>query len=1144
MRLASLTLQGFKSFGNRVSIEFAPGVTAIIGPNGSGKSNVIDALKWTTGGGRAREFRAADKTDLIFHGASGKRSVGLAEVEVELRDGSRSVKVYRSLDRDGVTRLRLGGRPARLLDVEEALTGSGLGRSGVAIIGQGEVSQVLMADPEKLLEYVAEAAGVARLSGRREQTTARLETAGHHLARLQDVLVELSARRAALAVEAQAAKRHASLSAEQLALRFTLAHARVTALVAELRELDEKRGLLEAALLDGRERLEALREATRAAARLRDEAEERHREAATQLEYRRGNLRVAEERLARLAERATSMRTQSAAARAELERLEGLAPPKRPEEEPAAAQERAATAQALAREAEEALAAAAVLEGRRREEHERLRQRHAVAEREAAGAAQARASLLAQAERVAEQLASLAQAADEVDLPSLMERQAAAAALLSRVEAQVEAQRAALQRVHEEHALLAAEAVSRHHAANRSRAALEARKGYAQGPRNALTSGIPGVIGAVADLVKVAPQHQEAIAGALGRRAEYVVVDDARTGEAVLDHVRRAGGFVTVLPLDLLRAPHDRGGAQLAGRPGVIAPALDLASFDAKYATLFEFLLGGTVVVDTLASATAIARRDAHRPRMVTLGGDVVEPSGAMSGGKRSQHAAVLGAAADLEQAEAAASAAAAAAEEGSTRLVEAQALMRELLAAQRAAAEENRAAAQALAAAREERAGHERLVADLLVRKEELAAELAALPETASSGQQPGHADLTEALAAAEVELAAAVTALEAARTLAASRKAAAADARQAAALAEERWRVYAEAEVRYAASSERAAALRDELEALREREAALGRELVEATAARDLAKAAVPESLAAEEAGVAGARQALAAAEASLTRETEAQARRAQELEEAKVQAARRDTGLELAQEELRGFPPGTPSLEVSERAARARLREVSDELAGLGAVNHRAVAELEEVTERNGTLEAEVIQASLAVAELQAALERIDKETTTRLGAALQRLQESFGRHVRQLFGNDARGGIEVELEGARPVGLRIRLQPPGKQTHSLHLLSVGERTMGALAFLFSLMADEGGGLPVAVLDEVDAPLDEANIRRYGSFVQRLAQQGTQFVLITHQKATFEIAETLWGVTTEQGVSRVFSIRREEAPQAVGAAVAAPG
>src|SRR5690606_36576929 len=223
------------------------------------------------------------------------------------------------------------------------------------------------------------------------------------------------------------------------------------------------------------------------------------------------------------------------------------------------------------------------------------------------------------------------------------------------------------------------------------------------------------------------------------------------------------------------------------------------------------------------------------------------------------------------------------------------------------------------------------------------------------------------------------------------------------------------------------------------------------------------------------------------------------------------------------LEDFPPGVAKLELSERAARQRLREVTDALEALGAVNHRAAGELEEVRARRESLEVEAVQATLAVAELQSALERIDRETSDLVDAALQRLRSSFGRHVQHLFGPDARGAIEVDTDGRRPTGVRIRLTPPGKQTKSLHLLSVGERTMGALAFLFALMGDGSTGLPVAVLDAVDAPLDEAKIRRFATFLTRLARHGTQFILITHQKATFEVADALWGVTTERGVSR---------------------
>ncbi len=1127
MRLASLTLQGFKSFGNRATFEFAPGVTAIVGPNGSGKSNVLDALRWTTGGGRAREFRATDKTDLIFHGATGKRSVGLAEVELELRHAGSNVKVYRSIDREGTTRLRLNGRAARFLDVEEALAGTGLGRSGLAIIGQGEVSQVLMADPAKLLEHVAEAAGVARLAGRRDQTVARLETAAQHLARLQDVLAELQARCAALEDEAVGARRHAELSALQLRLRFSLASMRDAGLRAEIGELEGRRGLLEAALADGRERLAALREGGKRLAADRDAAEERYREAAAQLEYRRGNLRLADERLERLAERANALAARAESVRAERARLDQATRPEPPDETERAATERAAAASAARSVREAELAAALTAERTAREAFERSRREQAAFELEVAALESRRQALATQLEQVDSQVVALEADAQGPDLEALAAREADAAQRLARLEGEADAQRGALQRVHERHALASAEAVSRGAAASRSRAAFEARRGFAQGPRNALTSGIDGVIGAVADLVQVAPEYQEAIAGALGRRAEYVVVATAETGKEVLGHVRRAGGFVTVLPLDLLRPQGERTRSWAAHR-GAVAPATELIDVDAQYTTLFDNLLGGTLVVTDLDAATAIARLPGTRPRLVTLAGDVVEPTGAMSGGRRSQHATVLGAAAELEEAEATARASSATAAEAERQLSAEQARMRERLEELRVAGEENRAATRALAEARERAAGRDRLLLDLRSRRERLVTEQAQLP-VAPAGRGRG-----EALGEAETELSVAAAKLEAARAALEETRHAAAREERTAALTAERWRQYEAARVHHEEGAARASQLATEQEELAAIAMAQREELAGATAERDAARAAVPADLAGEEQELAAARGALSRFEDELTAETAAQAERAAELEEAKLQSARREAALELAQEELRDFPEGVELLDISERAGRARLREVTEELEALGAVNHRAALDLAEVTERRENLEVEAVQATLALAELESTLGRIDRETSSRLNAALDRLQSAFSRHVRELFGSDARGAIEVESEGSRPVGVRIRLQPPGKQTHSLHLLSVGERTMGALAFLFSLIADEGGGLPVAVLDEVDAPLDEANIRRYGQFVARLAQQGTQFVLITHQKATFEIAETLWGITTEQGVSRVFSIRKEaEAP-----------
>ncbi len=1132
MRLASLTLQGFKSFGNRTTIEFDPGVTAIIGPNGSGKSNVIDALKWTSGGGRAREFRAADKTDLIFHGAAGKRSVGLAEVEVELESPGGSLKVYRSLDREGTTRLRLNGKSARFLDVEEALAGSGLGRSGLAIIGQGEVSQVLIADPAKLLEYVAEAAGVARLAGRRDQTQARLDTAMSHLDRLQDVLLELQQRCEALEAEAREAQRHTELSSEALVLRFTAAAARRTALRGELASLEERRGNLEADLLDGRERLAALRERGRQADQARDQAEERYRTASAELEFRRGNVRLAAERLERLTERRSAHAATLESLEAEAQRLEGLEPPTAPDVEPAAAQQEAAAAQARLTEARAQLDAANAAEAAARTAADRARAELSRAQLEAAGNASRRSGLAAQLAQVEERLAAL-DGDDTLSDPAVLEAKAASAGQAAEAaQSALEAGRARLQEAHERHAMASAESVARQRAAERQRAAFEARRGYAQGPRNALSSGIAGVIGSVADLVRVDEKYQEAVSGALGRRAEYVVADTAETAQKVLEHVRRSGGFVTVMPLDLLRPQGQRQLDEFTRRPGVLAAATDVIEVEPRFEVLFEQLLGGTVLVEDMRAATALARSSASRPRMVTLEGDVLETSGAMSGGRRAQQGTVLGAAADLEEAEQAAAEAEQEARAAAAALESLQAEVRAQIDTARQLAAERDEAEVELTSALQERAGRRSLIEDLQQRRHQLRSE----SDQLAAADAPGEAQL-EALRAAvdraEAEATAAAERLTALRDRESDLRLAAAAAQQSAALADERWRAYQDASARYRSSKARAATVREELGALKARGEALVREHTEATAAHELAVAAVPAGLEGEELALNEARAALKQIEEGLSGETEAQATRAQELEETKVQSARRETALELAEEELRSFPAGLEQLDLSERAARSRLRTVEEELEKLGPVNHRAANDLTETKERKEGLEVEAVQATLAVAELESALEKIDRETTQRLNVAIERLKDAFGRHVRQLFGADGRGAIEVEFDGGRPVGLRIRLQPPGKQTQSLHLLSVGERTMGALAFLFALMGDDenGGGLPVAVLDEVDAPLDEANIRRFCGFVSRLAESGTQFILITHQKATFEIADTLWGVTTEQGVSRVFSIRREE-------------
>jgi chromosome segregation protein len=354
--------------------------------------------------------------------------------------------------------------------------------------------------------------------------------------------------------------------------------------------------------------------------------------------------------------------------------------------------------------------------------------------------------------------------------------------------------------------------------------------------------------------------------------------------------------------------------------------------------------------------------------------------------------------------------------------------------------------------------------------------------------------------------------------------------EARQQLMLAVERSRQYDLEIKRFETEQQRLEDIKGQWLEAEKRSAIIAEQRKEVEATLNLAKAALPKDLDEKRIGVEQARNETQVAEAGLNTLTEAQAQKAEALEQVKLTLARREAALEIAREEKKTFPEGLEALSISNRQARDRLSYVEQELTTIGPVNHRASLELSEQRTKLEDLEIQGVQATLAVTELESALQKIDAETNLKMNAAIMHLRHHFINYVAELFGQDARSDIIVSEENGRAMGLTIKLQPPGKQTQSLTLLSVGERTMGAMAFLFSLMQGEQR-LPLAILDEVDAPLDEANIRRYCMFLERLAKEGTQFVLITHQKATFEVADALWGVTSDRGVSRIFSISRAE-------------
>gem|GEM_PF-187547 len=1102
--ITSITLQGFKSFADRTRLEFGPGITAVIGPNGSGKSNVVEALRWVSHQARARELRAARATELIFHGSagsgaetrSGKAPLGLAEVQVELGTftGQR-LHLSRRIYRDGSAEQDLMGRPARARDVQGALRGTGLGSGGLAVIGQGEVGSVVQAEGQTLLAYVQEAAGLSRSVAARHDTETQLKAAETQLAQVRLLEDELQSRTRKLRRAAEEADRYRTLSLRVLAFQEAVARARslsalgeLSVLRARVTDLGQESRALGARVQSGAAELEQARLQVQA-------AKERQQAHAQTLELLRAAQRAEAQSAAALEHLERDLET----LQQEQARLNLVAPALSAPDLGSLQSALSAAAQSVAaytrqaRDLETQLRRAAEQRGR-------------LAQQQATRSAQ-HGTLQAEADRLAAQLAQESVALEAVRGEGLrlnaasLDLQEKHAAVLERHAALLGRERDArtdLQRVQAETPPLRREL-------ERLKASLNSYARYGEGPRNALRSDHPGIVGSVADLLTVPAEHETAVGAALGRRLEQVVVQRADDAREIIDLLQRSGGRATFLPLDLLR-PRPRRDAALLHEAGVLGNLSDLCPSDPPI--VGQNLLSDTLLMQSLQAATALARRHASRPRLVTVDGELLEPGGALTGGRiQGNGTAVLSDQRRFAEVE----------DELTVLDARQMQLTRQLQAL--SGDVEDSAISESVARAALDQARR---------REQEARLEQAAL-EARTSSVSSQHGALVTRLAATTPEAVPhAAQADERQLELQLEQVRAAADA----GAADERalglelatarelhaaWTVYRSAVARQADLATR----RGDLETRRVQiTAQLGPAQAEVARYQTALGDLNPDELAQAEARRDAASQ-------MYTTLIAHQNRVSGQLEETRLTIARREGSLQDVADGV--LPAGTP------REWQQALGADQRELEALGAVNPAAAQDLLAEQSRLDGLAAERQDVERAADELSshlAELRAVEEEAT---GEALRRVGQAFAEYSGELLGGA--GELEQERDdGGRLTGLRLAVQPKGKRTRSLTLLSAGERTMAGLAFLFALghapleQERQKAGLPLAVLDEVDAPLDEANIRRFTRFLTLFASRGSQFLLVTHQKATMEVASAIWGVTTDaSGASRVLSIRQ---------------
>ena len=1192
MYLKNLTLRGFKSFASATTLALQPGITCVVGPNGSGKSNVVDALAWVMGEQGARALRGSNMADVIFAGTSGRAALGRAQVDLTIdnTDGLLDIEysevtISRTLFRGGGSEYSINGTPARLLDVQELLSDTGMGRQMHVIVGQGQLDAILSSTPEERRGFIEEAAGVLKHRRRKERALKKLADMDANLVRVLDLTNEIHRQLGPLARQARVARRASLIQARVrdakarlLADDLSSALSKLSVLEASDESAAERRASLEEQIAAARAELSRLEDAERASSPALDQASSDWQSLTTITERLRGTLMAATQKVSLRAtpelppggedpdvldERARVAGAEDAALVAHVEEARS-----------------ALTSATRAREAAEDADDSASRELARvnrviadpREKVARLtgdastaasRLEAAIAEADRAwGAYRAAQERAEAAERAvpASSVGTVDVDASGAEGASSEEEDDGGAA---RAHAEASARRdAARARVDE---LLGVEREAR-----ADRARWEARRDALEqllAPEDGTAEllGRPGVLGQVAPLLHVTPGFEDAVAAALAPFVDAVVVDSLARGLGELDAARAAGRSLRlVVASDSSGSsddPADRtGGGARAELPEGATWLADVVACEGAAAPLASLLDG--VVACSLETAAAVLDVLGVRA-VVTSGGDVLR-SWSVEGGR--QASSVLSVRADYEEACAQAEAAQARMAEVSEQLSEANAhldrCIREANDALKALREEDaqrakeaqelaraQSAAQA-ARAEAERAHDVARRADEQVtwaREQDVAArarldgaDTVGPPESLEDAQARADAASRAAREAREAENEARLSlrALEEQSRRAASR---ARSLRQAAAAEREERARYARREAarktELATASDVEAAARVALEAaeralsqaaaerdrLSERRSQVSQEVSDARRALDRLSAELSEA-------TASAHQGQIAAEQTRLRVEDLQRRALEELSLEPEQLLA-EFGpqmlvpmLPLDPDQVEKAAAVEPSAYVRAEQERALAKALKD-LEKLGRVNPLALEEHEALASRHKFLVDQVQDLKASKADLLRIVQDVDRLVEEAFASAFAETREQFEHVFGVLFPGGQGDLVLTDPDDMLSTGIEIEARPAGKKVKRLSLLSGGERSLAAIAFLVAIFKARPS--PFYVMDEVEAALDDMNLTRLLAIFKEL-QETSQLIVITHQKRTMEIADALYGVTMRDGVTTVVSQR----------------
>ena len=1215
MRLKRLETFGFKSFADRMTFDFEDGITAVIGPNGCGKSNIVDAIKWVIGEQSAKALRGEDMTDVIFNGCATRRGMALAEVSLVLDqigdriklDGNLSdeVAITRRLTRDGTSSYFLNGKICRLKDIKELFMDTGVGTAAYSVIEQGRVGFILESNTKDRRIILEEAAGISRYKARRKVALRKLERVELDLQRIGEVLGEVRQRVKAVTRQAAAALRYQELSAQarELRMAFTLEEfgrlsgelsghlRRGEELATSQAELASKLGQLEADLATADLRLVSLEndirtlEATRADAQSRrDVAESRAQDA----KYRLVEIdqQEAEDRnaLTAVGAKIDALRAEHATAEQSMQAVETGG-----DGDQALAQTLRTCREQLDRAMAEVDGIVATVEDIKAKQVECLRELSRV-EAEQGRVASGRQATADRRKRLEERSGGQTGALVQARVAEAAAKQALDSGMLGAVEAHtrldegIRARETALA----EGNRLDGELNELRHQEARAETGLrlfqeqERRaEGVFRGVKDILQQmdRFPGILGMVADLCRVPDEYVVAIETALGGQAQNIVTE---TQEAARDAItflkRERRGRATFLPLDDIQGG-ERVADDVLREPGVIGIASRLVEYDKRFKNAFEHLLGNVLLVESLDHAIALRRNHRLYCRLVTIDGDVINPGGAMTGGRQqgaeagglvsrkseirkleeqlrdlTERKKSIGEARDLAK------------KQGFELSLQVEEQRRAIQQADRNVGEVK---AQLMKAERD-RLHLEEATSSFGAELEEIAAEMAKIEAEARDllGQNEWFSALNRKLSLDIVRLQSDLESKAAARN-----------------------RVQEEVNnlrVSLATTHERQEAVRNHLshlvrslQELEDQQGERGRRLATHDLKRVELRTAEADNrrIHAEESAALGSlserlnalikeRDQLrngAEEQRQLGRSLSARQRSCeQEIHQLEVKASEAKVRIEgLSQRILddyqlvlsEAFANYQRPADLDWPALRKQLNDTEQELTALGPVNLAAIDELKEVQARETFLDQQYSDLGNAAEKLEGIIEQINDVSRALFQTTFREVRKNFQELFRKLFGGGRADLVleqpeaitettpegEVITRKAEPLdileaGLEIVAQPPGKNPKIITQLSGGEKALTAIALLFAVYQTKPS--PFCILDEVDAPLDEANVDVYCSMLREFVRGaagsglGSQFIVVTHKKRTMQRADAIYGVTqNEPGVSTKISVKFEE-------------